>query len=275
MDDGALQWRLWQVPVGLAAVWGASLALRPLVSLHVGTRQVVFDAFMIAVALILAATIGQRSPRFFGLRRMTITPGRAALWIFLGALLAEFAGGVYELLFDVNGRVRIESVHPHGAQAVVLGLCGVTLVPVAEELFYRGFVHRALRTRLGLWPALVLSSSLFGLAHWVGGDDFSTVMPRVFDGLLLALLLERTGSLYPGMVAHAYFNLPLLYLFAPSLAGVALLVLAVALIVAIAVSVNDDRRKNPRLSRPSPAETAMRDQAVSTHTRASGRLGPI
>jgi membrane protease YdiL (CAAX protease family) len=275
MDDGALQWRLWQVPVGLAAVWGASLALRPLVSLHVGTRQVVFDAFMIAVALILAATIGQRSPRFFGLRRMTITPGRAALWIFLGALLAEFAGGVYELLFDVNGRVRIESVHPHGAHAVVLGLCGVTLVPVAEELFYRGFVHRALRTRLGLWPALVLSSSLFGLAHWVGGDDFSTVMPRVFDGLLLALLLERTGSLYPGMVAHAYFNLPLLYLFAPSLAGVALLVLAVALIVAIAVSVNDDRRKNPRLSRPSPAETAMRDQAVSTHTRASGRLGPI
>jgi membrane protease YdiL (CAAX protease family) len=151
----------------------------------------------------------------------------------------------------------------------------VTLVPVAEELFYRGFVHRALRTRLALWPAVALSSTILGLAHWVSGDDISTVPPRIFHGVLLALLLERAGSLYPGIVAHAYLNLPLLYLFAPSLAGVGVLVLVIALIVAIAVSVGDERRKNPRLGRASPAETALRGQALSRHTRAARRLGPM
>jgi membrane protease YdiL (CAAX protease family) len=151
----------------------------------------------------------------------------------------------------------------------------VTLVPIAEELFYRGFVHRALRTRLALWPAVGLSSTIFGLAHWVGGDDLSTVPPRIFYGIVLALLLERTGSLYPGIVAHAYANIPALALFVPSATGPALLLLGIALIVAVAISVNDDRRKNPRLSRASPVEAAMRDQALPLHTRASGRLGPL
>jgi hypothetical protein len=53
------------------------------------------------------------------------------------------------------------------------------------------------------------------------------------------------------------------------------LVLVIALIVAIAVSIGDERRKNPRLGRASPAETALRDQALSRHTRASGRLAPM
>jgi hypothetical protein len=91
MDGGARQWPLWYAPVG------------------------------VGVVLVLAATIEQRSPRFFGLRRMTITRGRAALWIFLGSLLAGVAGGVYELVFDDHGRVWIFSDRPHGTQAVVVG----------------------------------------------------------------------------------------------------------------------------------------------------------
>jgi membrane protease YdiL (CAAX protease family) len=156
-----------------------------------------------------------------------------------------------------------------------MGLCAVTLVPVAEELFFRGFLHRALRTRLAMWPAVALSSTLFGLAHWVGGDDLSTVPPRIFYGIMLALLLERTGSLYPGIVAHAYVNVGLLDLFAPAAQMVGLAVFVLGLIVAVAVSVNDDRRKNPRIGRASPAERAMREQAFSRHTRATGRLGPM
>jgi hypothetical protein len=53
---------------GVAAVWSARLTLGAIPGLQIGTRQVVFDAYVIAVALVLAASIGQRSPRFFALR---------------------------------------------------------------------------------------------------------------------------------------------------------------------------------------------------------------
>src|SRR6266545_8425359 len=236
MQSEARRWPLWYVPIGLAVVWSLRGALHAVPGLPRAGRTGGFDAVMLIVPVALAATLHAASPRTFCARRMRITPGRAALWIFLGSLLTSIAGGLYVVLFDIDGRTWLTGYYPHGTEAVVLGVSAVTLVPVAEEVFWRGFVHRALRTRIGLWPAVALSSSLFGLAHWAAGDDFSTVTPRVFYGVLLALLLERTGSLYPGIVAHAYLNVPVLELFVPSLTWPAIAIVLVALVVAVAVS---------------------------------------
>jgi membrane protease YdiL (CAAX protease family) len=137
-------------------------------------------------------------------------------------------------------------------------------------------VHRALRTRLALWPAIGLSSTIFGLAHWGSGDDLSTVVPRIFAGMMLALLLERTGSLYPGIVAHAYVDAGVLGLYVPSVQPLILLVLVLALTVAVAVSVDDDRRK--KHGRPGPiarAQAGSRERGLQDRVRATGRLGGL
>jgi membrane protease YdiL (CAAX protease family) len=236
--------------------------------------QVLFDLSMIAVPAALALPLRTRSRELLAVRRMSITPARAALWIFLGTLAASVAGVLYVAAFDVRGHTWITDEHADGADAIIFGLAAVTLVPVAEEIFWRGLVHRALRTRLALWPTVALSSTLFGLAHWVGGDDFSTVLPRVFYGVLLAMLLEQTGSLYPGMVAHAYVNLTVLDLFAPSLAAPAGLVVILALVAAIAVSARDPRRKKyQRVDNPARSEAALRATAAGEHANRVGRLG--
>jgi uncharacterized protein len=275
MDDGAGRWRLWQVPVGIIAVAALGLALA-FAPVDVATGQILFDLLVIAVPVALAATVHAAAPRTFGLRRMRITPGRAALWIFLGALLAGIASGIYYALVVVHTQPAVAHEHLRGTQAVLFGLTGVTLVPVAEELFWRGFVHRALRTRMAVGPAVAISASLFGLWHWTGGDPIATVPPRIFFGVVLALLLERTGSLYPGMVAHAYINTGLVVFYVPAVAPLVLPAYVVAVIIAVVVSVNDDRRKKRRRRAPlALAPLGPRERGLQGHTRATGRLGGL
>jgi membrane protease YdiL (CAAX protease family) len=77
----------------------------------------------------------------------------------------------------------------------------VTVVPFAEELFFRGLGVRAL-TILGSLVAAVGSAVLFGLAHGI-----LVALPALgFFGLALAWLRLRTDSVWPGVVAHAVYN---------------------------------------------------------------------
>ncbi|WP_088553092.1 CPBP family intramembrane glutamic endopeptidase [Calderihabitans maritimus] len=80
---------------------------------------------------------------------------------------------------------------------------GGVLTPVAEEIFYRGFTYPALRKELGVWWGLVSSSLFFALVHlnWRWFWEIALV------GFGLTLLYEITGSLLPGMIAHAFLNL--------------------------------------------------------------------
>ncbi|GAA4908291.1 hypothetical protein EV188_101980 [Actinomycetospora succinea] len=80
-------------------------------------------------------------------------------------------------------------------------LLGAVVVPVGEELLFRGVVTTALG-RYGAWVAVLGSSLVFALAH-----GLSVVLPAAFVlGVLNALLLRRSGSVWPGVVAHGVNN---------------------------------------------------------------------
>jgi hypothetical protein len=100
----------------------------------------------------------------------------------------------------------VESVlaFAEGPWDVLLILLAVTVpVPVAEEVFFRGFAYRLLRAKLGVGAAVVVSSLGFALVH---GVEPSTWVPVLPVGLVLAVLAERSGSLWPAVVAHAVVN---------------------------------------------------------------------
>jgi len=87
------------------------------------------------------------------------------------------------------------------------------LPAVTEELFFRGFLLGVLlRVRQPLWLAVLLSTGLFAMGHLDGGmtaPQLVNVAVALFvTGSLFALAYRWTGSLYPGMLAHALFNLP-------------------------------------------------------------------
>lgn len=84
---------------------------------------------------------------------------------------------------------------------------GVSLsAGIAEELVFRGFLIPALDAATGsIWLAVALSSCAFGLIHSYQGA--SGALRAAFLGLLLALPFVATGSVVPGMAAHAALDI--------------------------------------------------------------------
>ena len=80
----------------------------------------------------------------------------------------------------------------------------VVFAPIFEELAFRGILYAILRRRLAPLPAALISASIFALAHGYGMIGFISVL---WSGMLWAWIYERTGSLIPGMIAHATNNL--------------------------------------------------------------------
>jgi len=80
----------------------------------------------------------------------------------------------------------------------------VLFAPIFEELAFRGLLYAILRRRLSFMPAALISAGIFALAHGYGVIGFVSVL---WSGLLWAWIYEKTGSLIPGMVAHALNNL--------------------------------------------------------------------
>jgi len=92
-------------------------------------------------------------------------------------------------------------------QLVLAVIAAVVLAPLAEELLFRGLLHRALRRRLALVPATALSSILFALVHLdVLLSQPLAIVGLVLVGVILALAYERTGSLVIPVVIHAVHN---------------------------------------------------------------------
>lgn len=90
-----------------------------------------------------------------------------------------------------------------GTERIVAFVLFVVVAPLAEELIMRGFLFGKLReAKLSFWPAALIVSVLFGIAHgqWnVGVDTFILSMVACY-------LREVTGTIWPGVVIHMIKN---------------------------------------------------------------------
>jgi hypothetical protein len=85
-----------------------------------------------------------------------------------------------------------------GVSVLFAAICG----PIAEEIFFRGFMYSAVKKKTGIPGAILITSALFsGLhTHIVG------FMPIMALGVLLAYLYEKTGSIIPSITVHVIHN---------------------------------------------------------------------
>ena len=98
---------------------------------------------------------------------------------------------------------KTDTAAVHGVpQVVVLFIFLAVLAPVVEELFFRGLVQGSLARRFGAPAGVAGSAVIFGLAHF----QALQLPALILFGLVLALLVQRTGRLGPAIVAHATFN---------------------------------------------------------------------
>ncbi len=76
---------------------------------------------------------------------------------------------------------------------------------ICEEILYRGLLMTSLATAFGLWPAVVLSSLVFGMGHTYQGAG--GVLRTALVGLVMALVVVFTGSLIAAMVMHVVIDI--------------------------------------------------------------------
>jgi membrane protease YdiL (CAAX protease family) len=77
-------------------------------------------------------------------------------------------------------------------------------VGLGEEFAFRGYLQYTLTTGLGFWPAAILLSALFGLAHAANpGESKFGLASVVCFGVLFCFILRRTGNLWWIVGFHA------------------------------------------------------------------------
>lgn len=78
----------------------------------------------------------------------------------------------------------------------------VVIAPVAEEVFFRGYLYGKLKRYIPTWVAIIVVSALFGVAH----GQWNVAIMTFIMGVFLCLLRDITGSLWPAITMHMIRN---------------------------------------------------------------------
>jgi membrane protease YdiL (CAAX protease family) len=98
----------------------------------------------------------------------------------------------------------------------LFALNNLLLTCIIEEVFFRGFIQQILISLISPLMGLILTSFLFGLAHFLGG--FSYMLVATLAGFLYGLVYLSTGKIWYAILTHFLFNMVHLVLFTyPSL----------------------------------------------------------
>lgn len=158
-------------------------------------QEVILLLVVAAIAGFSAERLGLRLPR---------RPLRAAGLALLGFFMIQAFEIVYAGLAHPGNEQQLtpDRWEPsHATQYVVNGIIVCTLVPLVEEMTFRGVGFYLLRP-YGTWVAIVVTGILFGLSH---GLLVSLPVLVVF-GWVIAWVRARTESVFPGMAIHSAFN---------------------------------------------------------------------
>ena len=82
-------------------------------------------------------------------------------------------------------------------------LLSFTLVPFAEEVFFRGFLYNSFKTRMPTIVAGFLQSLIFGFSHFFGA---SHAVVAVFLGLVITAVYEWRKTLITPVFIHGCIN---------------------------------------------------------------------
>lgn len=102
------------------------------------------------------------------------------------------------------------------ASMLLIVACNTALVAVSEELMFRSVLLQSLLERHAVWPAVLISSALFGVVHTLNGlatGDFGSALwqslAAFLQGVGYAAIRLRTRSVWPMVVVHGLWDFAL------------------------------------------------------------------
>lgn len=145
------------------------------------------------------ARLGFRRPaaRDLGWGIAGLVGAMAVVWLYVG--IVEVAG--VEDLEPVSS-IDNDAIYASVSLVVLTGILVVLVAPIAEEIFYRGFLFAGLGRRFGVVAGALASSALFAAVHF----DPGSLIPFAVVGVVFALVYWRSRSLNGAILAHGLFN---------------------------------------------------------------------
>jgi hypothetical protein len=133
-------------------------------------------------------------------------PSNIAVYVLTGFALSIALQGLAHLL-PIPKELPIDSFFRTPAEAWALSILSVTLAPLMEELFFRGFLYPVLARRLGLPIAVFVTALGFALLH--GAQlmfAWGPVLVVFLVGLVLTMVRAKTNSVAAGLLIHMAYN---------------------------------------------------------------------
>lgn len=167
----------------------------------------IFQLYLTAVTVLITFAIclsgEKRTARTLGITKKHCIPDYLIGAISGFAMFSAVMG--LALLF---GGVTFEGVSGNfSAVTAAVVIIGWLIQGFSEELTFRGYFLMSLGTNRKPWPAVMISSVLFGLFHLGNpGVTVLAVVNIVLFGMLAALLFLRTDSIWSCAAMHAVWN---------------------------------------------------------------------
>jgi hypothetical protein len=85
---------------------------------------------------------------------------------------------------------------------VAMAVTAIIFAPITEELIFRGYLYPVVKRFTDRWFASIFSGVLFGVIHF----NVMALPMLALMGIILAVIYEKSGSLWVPIGCHAAFN---------------------------------------------------------------------
>jgi membrane protease YdiL (CAAX protease family) len=196
---------------------GPMVVLPPVSSLlHIVARGQIanVEIFIIVVStfMILAPTLWIKARYGIGKTSLGIRKGRLGV---ISMILIGIGAGVMVFALEsiMSGRSVLVSrlnVRDFSSSWFIIRVLGSSvLAPMGNEVYFRGFTYGYLRRILGWKLGLIAQALVFSLFHvdFILASSIGLFIKRLLAGMLLGLIYDVSGSIYPSVICHAVINL--------------------------------------------------------------------
>jgi uncharacterized protein len=140
-------------------------------------------------------------------------------WLGIGVMLFVVMGLMGRLL-PMPESTPLEEFYKHPRDAYLTSIFAITLGPLMEELFFRGFLYPVLARRMGIAWGIFFTALPFGLMHMFEyGYAWGIVLIIFLVGIVCTAVRARTGSVAASFIVHVAYNATDMFLIAAATGG--------------------------------------------------------
>ena len=178
-----------------------------------------FVAYIVVALYMILLLEGKYHARFWSAIRWN-WPGLAGWSFLVVGLLMVGLDVVGTRFLPIPKTTPFDQFFERPIDAYLTALFAITLGPLMEEIFFRGFLYPVIARRLGAVWGVLLTAFLFGLVHSPQyGYSWAAVLIVFMVGVVLTTVRAVSKSVASSFLAHVGYNATLMVLTAVATDG--------------------------------------------------------